>query len=275
MLLPEKVNPQRLAGSVAIVTGGGGEGDFLGLGATTAILLAAQGAKVGIVDLSLERADHTLGLITSIGGEATAVQADVTDPRSCVQAVHHITDTYGSLTTLVNNAAIVGIGGQILDGDLAAWRQVIEVNMFGVVHMTRAALPALQSAGGGSIINMSSIAGIRATGSSAYGASKGAVQAMTRDLALMHGREGIRVNTILPGHIYSPMGSSGGEDMRQLRRRAGMLATEGNPWDIAWAVSFFASDESRWITATELAVDAGTTQTIAMTMHRYTTDPND
>ena len=274
-MLPEKVNPQRLTGSVAIVTGGGGEGEFLGLGATTAILLAAQGAKVGILDFSPERADHTLGLIGSVGGEATVVQADVTDPQSCVRAVEQITATYGRLTTLVNNAAIVGSGGQILDGDLAAWRQVIEVNMFGVVHMTRAALPALQSAGGGSIVNISSIAGIRATGSSAYGASKGAVQAMTRDLALMHGREGIRVNTILPGHIYSPMGSSGGEDFRQLRRRAGMLGTEGNPWDIAWAVSFFASDESRWITATELAVDAGTTQTIAMTMHRYTTDPND
>ena len=275
MLLPEKINPQRLAGSVAVVTGGGGEGEFLGLGATTAILLAAQGAKVGILDFSTARAEHTLELFNSVGGEATVVPADVTDSQSCVDGVEQITATYGSLTTLVNNAAIVGNGGQILDGDLAAWRQVIEVNMFGVVHMTRAALPALQNAGNGSIVNISSIAGIRATGSSAYGASKGAVQAMTRDLALMHGREGIRVNTILPGHIYSPMGSSGGEDFRQLRRRAGMLGTEGNPWDIAWAVSFFASDESRWITATELAVDAGTTQTIAMTMHRYTTDPND
>lgn len=275
MILPPNVNPSRLAGSVAVVTGGGGEGEFLGLGATTAILLAAQGAKVGILDFSTERAEHTLQLIKGVGGEATVVQGDVTDPESCVAAVEQIVKTYGSLTTLVNNAAIVGNGGQILDGDLAAWRQVIEVNMFGVVHMTRAALPALQKVGGGSIVNISSIAGIRATGSSAYGASKGAVQAMTRDLALMHGREGIRVNTILPGHIYSPMGSSGGEDYRQLRRRSGMLGTEGTPWDIAWAVSFFASDESRWITATELAVDAGTTQTIAMTMHRYTTDPND
>ncbi len=275
MQIPPNVNPQRLLGSVAVVTGGGGEGEFLGLGATTAILLAAQGAKVGILDTSTQRAEHTLNLINQVGGEATVVHADVTDPESCVSAVEHIVDTYGSLNTLVNNAAIVGNGGQILDGDLAAWRQVIEVNLYGVVHMSRAALPALQQAGGGSIVNISSIAGIRATGSSAYGASKGAVQAMTRDLALMHGREGIRVNTILPGHIYSPMGSSGGEDYRQLRRRAGMLGTEGNPWDIAWAVSFFASDESRWITAAELAVDAGTTQTIAMTMHKYTTDPND
>ncbi len=275
MELPPNVNPSRLAGSVAIVTGGGGEGEFLGLGATTAILLAAQGAKVGILDFSPARAEHTLQLIKDVGGQASVVQADVTDPASCVQAVQQVVDTYGTLTTLVNNAAIVGNGGQILDGDLDAWRQVIEVNMYGVVHMSRAAIPSLQKAGAGSIVNISSIAGIRATGSSAYGASKGAVQAMTRDLALMHGREGIRVNTILPGHIYSPMGSSGGEDFRQLRRRAGMLGTEGNPWDIAWAVSFFASDESRWITATELPVDAGTTQTIAMTMHKYTTDPND
>jgi len=136
--------------------------------------------------------------------------------------------------------------------------------------MSRAAIPAIRTAGGGSVINISSIAGIRAMGGSAYTVAKGAVQAMTRDLALAHGREGIRVNTVLPGHIYSPMGSSGGEEMRELRRRSGMLGTEGNPWDIAWAVSFLASDESRWITATELAVDAGTTQTTAMPMFKYT-----
>lgn len=275
MDLPANVNPHRLSGSVALVTGGGGEGEFLGLGASTAILLAAQGAKVGVLDVSAERAALTCELIGQHGGEATIVIADVTDPASCVAAVNQVVETFGSLTTVVNNAAIVGDGGTIADGDLVAWAKVIEVNLFGVMHVSRAAIPALRAAGGGSIINISSIAGIRGMGGSAYTASKGAVQAMTRDLALAHGREGIRVNTVLPGHIHSPMGYQGDEGIRELRRRSGMLGVEGNPWDIAWAVSFLASDESRWITATELAVDAGTTQTTAMPMHRYTSDPDD
>lgn len=271
MDLPANVHAQRLSGTVALVTGGGGEGEFLGLGASTAILLAAQGAKVGVFDFSEERAAHTVELIHQAGGEAIVLVGDVTDPESCVTAVESLVKTYGSLTTVVNNAAIVGNGGTIVDGDLAQWSKVIDINMYGVMHVSRAAIPALRAAGGGSIINISSIAGIRAMGgASAYAAAKGAVQAMTRDLAMAHGREGIRVNTVLPGHIYSPMGASGGEEMRDLRRRSGMLGTEGNPWDIAWAVSFFASDESRWITATELAVDAGTTQTTPMPMFRYT-----
>jgi len=270
MDLPENIHTTRLAGMVALVTGGGGEGEFLGLGATTAILLSAQGAKVGVFDFSQERAAHTVALIKGFGGEAMVVVGDVTDPASCVAGVEQVVKVYGSLTTMVNNAAIVGEGGTIVDGDLVNWSKVIDVNLYGVMHMSRAAIPAIRTAGGGSVINISSIAGIRAMGGSAYTVAKGAVQAMTRDLALAHGREGIRVNTVLPGHIYSPMGSSGGEEMRELRRRSGMLGTEGNPWDIAWAVSFFASDESRWITATELAVDAGTTQTTAMPMFKYT-----
>ena len=108
MELPPNVHAQRLAGKVAIVTGGGGEGEFLGLGATTAILLAAQGAKVGILDHSKERGDYTAGLIAGLGGEATVHVADVTDPASCVAAVERVVDAYGSLTTVVNNAAIVG-----------------------------------------------------------------------------------------------------------------------------------------------------------------------
>lgn len=275
MELPQHVDPQRLAGKVAIVTGGGGEGEFLGLGATTAILLAAQGAKVGILDHDRARGDHTAGLIADIGGEATVHLADVTDPESCVAAVDDVVATYGLLTTLVNNAAIVGNAGTIVDGDLAEWAKVIDVDLYGVLHMTRAALPALCRNGDGSIINMSSIAGIRGMGASAYAVAKGGVQALTRDTALAHGRDGIRANTILPGHIHSPMGSLGGESVRDLRRRSGMLGTEGNPWDIAWAVSFFASDESRWITATELAVDAGTTQTTPLSMHRYTANENE
>ncbi|CAB4908261.1 MAG: SDR family oxidoreductase [Actinobacteria bacterium] len=270
MDLPENIHTTRLAGRVALVTGGGGEGEFLGLGATTAILLAAQGAKVGVFDFSQERAAHTVALIESFGGEAVVIEGDVTDPASCVRGVEQVVKTYGALTTMVNNAAIVGEGGTIVDGDLVNWSKVIDVNLYGVMHMSRASIPAIRAAGGGSVINISSIAGIRAMGGSAYTVAKGAVQAMTRELALAHGREGIRVNTVLPGHIYSPMGSSGGEEMRELRRRSGMLGTEGNPWDIAWAVSFFASDESRWITATELAVDAGTTQTTAMPMFKYT-----
>ena len=115
------------------------------------------------------------------------------------------------------------------------------------------------AAGGGSIINISSIAASRGHGSGAYAASKAAMLGLTRDWAYVHGRDGIRVNCILPGHVYTPMGSQGGPELREDRRRAGLLATEGVAWDIAWPAVFLASDESRWITGVELPVDAGTT----------------
>src|SRR5207253_5184049 len=122
------------------------------------------------------------------------------------------------------------------------------------VYTARHAIPHLRAAGGGAWINISSIAASRGHGAGAYAASKAALIALTRDWAYIHGREGIRVNCILPGHIFTPTGNQGDEEMRQRRRRAGLLGTEGDAWDVAWLAVFLVSDEARWITGVDIPV---------------------
>jgi NAD(P)-dependent dehydrogenase (short-subunit alcohol dehydrogenase family) len=120
------------------------------------------------------------------------------------------------------------------------------------------------AAGGGAIVNLSSIAAMRGMGGGAYGPAKAGVIGLTYEMAYSHGRDNIRVNCIAPGHLYTPMGDQGGPELRDRRRRAGLLGTEGNAWDVAWAALFLASDESRWITGVVLPIDAGTTATTAL-----------
>ncbi|MGX7678940.1 SDR family NAD(P)-dependent oxidoreductase [Jatrophihabitans sp. DSM 45814] len=271
MELPNGAHGTRLAGKVAIVSGAGFDGEFLGTGAATAILFAAQGARVGLIDISADRAEHTLASIAEFGGEAVVAVADVSDAAGCVAAVGQTITHFGRLDILINNAAIAA-GGSVVDIDPDVWNRVVDINLNGVMRMSRAAIPALRAAGGGSIVNLSSIAGTRGLGTSAYAAAKGGVIGLTADMAYSHGREGIRVNCIVPGHLHTPMGYGGDPEVREARRRSGMLGTEGNAWDVAWAAVFFASDESRWVTATQLPVDAGTTATTAFAMRKHLTD---
>jgi NAD(P)-dependent dehydrogenase (short-subunit alcohol dehydrogenase family) len=270
MELPPGVTGQRLAGKVAIVTGAGFDGEFLGTGAATAILFAAEGAQVAIVDISPERAENTRRVIAEHGGQTQVIIADVTDLASCTSAVETVVRSYGGLHILINNAAI-SAGGNVVDMDLEVWDRVVDINLSGVMRMSRAGIPAMRESGGGSIVNLSSIAGIRGLGSGAYSAAKGGVQGLTSDMAYSHGREGIRVNCILPGHLFTPMGNQGDASIREFRRRAGMLGTEGTAWDVAWAAVFLGSDESKWITAVQLPIDAGTTATTAFAMRNYLT----
>jgi NAD(P)-dependent dehydrogenase (short-subunit alcohol dehydrogenase family) len=130
--------------------------------------------------------------------------------------------------------------------------------------MSRRVVPHLRASGGGAIVNLSSIAGMRGIGSGAYGPSKAGVIGLTYDLAYSLGRDHIRVNCVAPGHLYTPMGDQGGPELRDRRRRAGLLATEGTAWDAAWAALFLASDEARWITGVVLPVDAGTSASTAL-----------
>jgi len=257
----------RLAGRVAIVTGAGSEGSLLGTGVAIATLFASQGARVGVVDISAERAARTVELIGGIEGiraTSAAIVADITHGQECERAVREVVERFGRLDILVNNAAISGGGGTATTIDEAAWNRVVDLNLNGVMLMCRSAVPHLQAAGGGAIVNMSSIAGMRGMGSGAYAATKGGVIGMTYDLAYAHGRDGIRVNCIAPGHLYTPMGNQGGEELRERRRRAGLLGTEGTAWDAAWAALFLASEESRWITGVVIPVDAGTTSSTAL-----------
>ena len=253
----------RLAGRAALVSGAGSAGDLLGTGAATAVLFAAQGALTGVMDISRERAETTCAIIANDGGAAVPVIADITDEAAVTEAVDAFARHAGRLDVVVNNTGITA----------GPWDRVFAVNVTGAMLTSNAVRPHLIRSGGGSIINISSIAGVRGFGSGAYGASKGAVQAMTTDLAFAWGRDGIRVNCLLPGHLYTPMGDQGGAEGRELRRRANLLGTEGTAWDLAWAALFLAGPESRWITAATLPVDAGTISTTGLAMLSRLAEP--
>ncbi|WP_433472293.1 SDR family NAD(P)-dependent oxidoreductase [Spirillospora sp. CA-142024] len=261
-----RLRGDRLHGRSALVAGGGGGPDpgFLGTGAATAVLLAAQGATVGVLDADAERAGWTCALIERQGGRALPLAADVTDEAAVERAVEHLVTETGRLDVLVNNTGVTG--GAVNDPDRRRWERVVEINLRGTMVTCRAALPYLRGAGGGSIVNVSSVAAVRAFGSGAYGASKAGVIALTADLAYEWGRFGIRVNCLVPGHLHTPIGNRGGDEGREARRKANLLQVEGCAWDVAWAALFLAGDESGWITAAVLPVDAGSTAVTALGM---------
>lgn len=263
----------RLVGKRAYITGAGTSpgGDLLGIGEAIAVLFAAQGATVAIADVSAERAAATLALVRDAGGEGVAVVGDLTHESESLRCVNEAVSALGGLDTVVNNVAVSGAGGSPVDAELARWEEVLAVNLRTTLLTGRHTIPHLQHAGGGSIVNISSIAATRGLGSGAYGASKSAMLGMTRDWAFLHGRDLLRVNCIVVGHVHTPMGS-GDELGRRRRMRASLLGTEGDAWDVAWAAVFLASEESRWITGTELVVDAGATVTTGLGLHMLNGD---
>jgi NAD(P)-dependent dehydrogenase (short-subunit alcohol dehydrogenase family) len=259
---------RRLAGKRAFVTGAGTTpgSDLLGIGEAIAVLFAAQGALVAVADISPERADATLALVDSVGGEGVVTVGDLTIAADNARCVQKAVDAFGGLDTVVNSASLSGGGGSPVDVDLDTWEQVMSLNLHATFLTARHTIPHLEAAGGGSIVNISSIAASRGHGAGAYAASKAAVVGLTRDWAYEHGRANVRVNCILPGHVYTPMGNQR-RDMREHRVRAGLLPIEGVAWDVAWPAVFLASDESRWITGVELPVDAGTTSSGPLALH--------
>jgi len=254
---------RRLDGRVALVTGAGSGEGLIGIGAAISVLFATQGAKVGVVDVSSERAERTRRQIDDVGGDCVVSVSDLTSPDDSARCVGAVADAFGRLDTLVNSAAIVGPGGSPIRTELSEWNATIEVNLTAAMLAAKNAIPHLRRAGGGAIVNISSIAATHGFASGPYAASKAALIGLTKDWAFLHGRDGIRVNCLLVGHAYTPMGVTGGEDMRDRRRRAGLLGTEATAWDVAWPAVFLASDEARWITAATLPVDAGTTSATA------------
>ena len=259
----------RLTGKVAIVTGAGSSGPGLGTGKATSVLFAREGAKVLLVDRIAQHAEETLSTIREEGGEASVFEADVTRSDDCLAMVKTTVERYGAVHILFNNVGILG-RGSVLDVTEEEWDRVLDANLKSMVLTCKFAIPEMIQGGGGSIINMSSIAGIRAGSggpSVSYAASKGGIIALTTSMAVNHGRDNVRVNAIAPGHLYTPMvAGTMSEEMRDLRKRAGPLGTEGTAWDIAWAAVFLASDESRWISGVTLPVDAGLLATTPLAM---------
>jgi NAD(P)-dependent dehydrogenase (short-subunit alcohol dehydrogenase family) len=247
----------RLAGKVAIVAGGGASGTVLGNGQATAILFAREGAKVVCADAVMERAQATVDMIAKEGGTAKAFKADVSKAADCKAMVQAAVERYGRLDILDNNVGI-SVRADVLEVTEEQWDKVMAVNVKSIVLAAKYAIPEMKKAGGGSIINISSVAGLRANQSTPYTTSKAAIVGLTRSMAGDHGRDGVRVNCILPGLIYGPMTAPRmDDDIRRKRREAGALGTEGTGWDVAWAAVFLASDEARWITGVALPVDAG------------------
>lgn len=250
----------RLEGKVAIVTGAGSRGPGFGTGKATSILFAQEGAKVLLVDRDVKAAEETLATIREQGGDASVFEADVTSADDCQSMAEAAVERFGALHVLFNNVGIGGPGTPI-DVEEEVWDRVLDVNLKSMMLGTKYAAPKMIEAGGGSIINISSIVGLRAGGGASsvpYAASKAGIIGMTATMAVHLGRDNIRVNCIAPGHLYTPMVAGNmTEEMRDLRRRAGPLGTEGNAWDIAWTNVFLASDESRWISGVTLPIDAG------------------
>ena len=248
---------ERLKGKVAIVSGAGSSGELIGNGKATAILFAREGAKVLCADLVEERAEDTAAAIRKEGGTASAFRADVSKAQDCAAMVQACTERYGRLDVLHNNVGI-SVRADVVEVTEAQWDHVMAVNVKSIVLTAKHAIPHMVKAGGGSIINIASVAGLRANLSTPYSTSKAAIVGMTRSMAGDHGRQGIRVNCILPGLIYGPMTAPRMDaSIRERRREASALGTEGTGWDVAWAAVFLASDESRWITGVALPVDAG------------------
>ena len=252
----------RLKGRVAIVTGAGSRAEGIGNGRAASILMARSGAKIALVDAMPAWAAETGRMIAAEGGESIVIEADVTRPADCAAAVAKTVAQWGRVDILVNNVGIGGPPGNAVEVDLEAWEHAMRVNVTSMMLMAKYAIPEMRKLGAGSIVNLASVAGlVGGHPSLLYPTSKGAVVNLTRAMATHHGPEGIRVNCIAPGMVYTPMVYSRGmtPEMRETRRQRSLLQTEGTGWDVGNAVRYLASDESRWVTGTVLPVDAGAT----------------
>ena len=208
----------RLAGKVAIVTGAGSRAAGIGNGRAAAILFAREGARVLVVDRSRAAAEATLKMILGEGGEAAVFDADVTRSDDCAALVDDAVRRWGRLDILDNN---VGIGGRgtVVEVSEEDWERVMRVNVTGMMLASKHAIPVLARGGDGAIVNISSISALRPRGLTPYSASKGAVIALTRAMAIDHAQQGIRVNCVAPGPVYTPMVYADGmsEELRERR----------------------------------------------------------
>lgn len=250
----------RLSGKVAMVTGAAS-----GIGAAAARRLAADGAAVLLTDCDIG-GEEVAAAIEAAGGTARFRLHDVTSHPDWAAAVEHAVEDFGRLDILVNNAGIAGGNHELMDHSYDAWRQILAVNLDGVFLGLRHAGPRIAAAGGGSVINISSILGkVGMAGAAAYCASKGGVTLLTKAAALEWAPLGIRVNSVHPGFIDTPLVSNAlaarddGNEMRVALMAAHPIGRFGVPREIGDAIAFLASDDASFITGAELVVDGGYT----------------
>ena len=253
----------RVEGKVAIVTGAGSTpGPGMATGRATAIVMAREGAHVLVADIRADRAEETKGLIEDEGGSAAVFVGDLTRSADCAAMVAAALEAFGTVDILVNNIA-AAMPGNVVDTSVEDFDRVLDVSLKTVFLACKHVVPTMADKKSGAIVNIGSIAAFRGGNYVGYAAAKGAIHALTVDMAYSHGRQGIRVNAIAPGHLTTPMllANEGQTPQTELRQRmanaAGLLGTEGNGWDVGWAAAFLASDEARWITGATLPVDSG------------------
>jgi NAD(P)-dependent dehydrogenase (short-subunit alcohol dehydrogenase family) len=252
----------RLAGKTAIVTGGA-----VGIGRACAQRMAEEGAKVAIFDVLETEGKALADMLSANGHDAAFWPVDVADEAAVKSAIDEAAARFGGLQVMVNNAGISGSPKPTDQVTEEEWDRVQAVNVKGVFFGTKHAIPHFRKAGGGSVINLSSIAGLIGVGGIApYHASKGAVRLMSKNDAITYAPEKIRVNSIHPAYIWTPMVENHlratAPDLEAAKAAAGAahpIGTMGEPDDIAWAVVWLASDEAKFVTGTEIVIDGGYT----------------
>ena len=252
----------RLAGKRALITGGG-----TGIGRATAELFAREGAAVMVAGRRQAELEETVRRVLAAGGRAVSVQGDVSSPANAERMVQATVTGLGGIDVLVNNAGIIVRNASVTSVSVEDWERLLNVDLTGVFLVSRFALLEMVRAGrGGSIVHVSSVAGIVGDPKLApYNAAKGGVNLLTKNMALDYAPDGIRVNAVCPGRIWTPMPMSRltpEDDPNAILARWGKnipLGRVGMPEDVARAILFLASDESSWITGTWLVVDGGAT----------------